>query len=292
MQPAEQPRSSFFSPREEDGQWPDEGGIVLVIVNWLHKRSTLTCRCVRKNSFVRNGTATLELVLCMPVLLALIVGVVWLGTSVIAQTEVTIEARHKSWLKRNESTGTALLFLKDDVVSDEASQTVDVSPLFDGAESPESSHDVMSGAWDFEKLSFENTPSWKLYAIAAANTKTAAVQNGYVDAQNDFTQFKNQAGNIWNIIGAGLIQQLTGLGDTVKSALEGAENAGDGEKSREQDRINRDLNAKKTELEKARDALSNLDEDASDALRDVLRNRVERLKAEVDDLESDLEALE
>ena len=177
------------------------------------------------------------------------------------------------------------MFLKDDVISDNATQTVEVSPMFDDTESPESSHDVMSGAWDFEKLPLDKVPNWKQYATAAANAKTAAVQNGYVDAQNDFSQFKNEAGNIWNTLAAGLIRQLTGLGDTVQTALEGAENAGEGEKTRERARINRDLNAKKNELEEAREALKNLDDDASESLRGVLKNRVERLKAEVDDLE-------
>ena len=240
----------------------------------------------------RFGSATLELVLCMPILLALIVGIVWLGSSVIAQTEVTIEARHKTWSKRDEPTGKALLFLKDDIVDDKATQTVEVSPLFDGVDSPESSHEVMASSWDHSQLPIDKAPNWEQYALAAVNAKTGSLQNGYTDARNQFSQFKNQASNIWQTLGASLIRQLTSLGDAVDSALEGGESAGSTEKAKERSRINRDLDAKKKELEQAREALNDLDGDASDAMRDVLKNRIKRLKAEVEDLESDLEALE
>lgn len=241
---------------------------------------------------IHRGTATLELVLSMPVLLALIVGIVWLGSAVIAQTAVTIEARHNTWSKRHEPIGTALLFLKDDVVSDEATEEVNVSPVFAGVDPPASSHDVMAGTWDFEKLPFDKPPHWEQYAIAAANAKTAAIQNAYVDARNMFTQFQSEAGNIWQTLGASLIRQLISLGEVADSALEGGENAGAGEKSVEQARINRELNAKRNELKEAREALRNLDDDASAELRDVFKNRVKRLEAEIDDLEADLEALD
>lgn len=241
---------------------------------------------------LRRGTATLELVLSLPILLALIVGIVWLGSSVVAQTEVTIEARHKTWAKRKGTEGTALLFLKDDILSDKATQTVSVSPIFDDAESPESSHDVMSGAWDHEKLPIDKAPNWKLYALAAANAKTGSLQTGYVDAQNKFTQFKSEAGNLWNTLAVDVIRQLTGMGDAADSAIGGAENAGSGEKAQEKARINSKLAAKKRELETAKSGLDNLEEDASDALKQVLKNRVERLEAEIDDLESDLEAMD
>ncbi len=240
----------------------------------------------------RAGSATLELVLSMPILLALIVGIVWLGSAVIAQTEVTIEARHKAWSKRSDPTGTALLFLKDDVVSDQASQTVSVSPIFDDTESPESSHDVMASAWDFEKLPMDEPPNWKLYALAAANAKTAGIQTGYVDARNQFAQFQNDASNIWNTLAVNLIRELTGLGDATESALEGAENGEVGEKARERDRINRDISGKKNELRQAREDLRNLDDDATDAQRQVLKNRVDRLESELEDLEDDLEAID
>ncbi len=238
----------------------------------------------------RAGAATLELVLSMPILIAIVVGLVWLGTSAVAQTEVTVEARHQTWSKRSEPAGTALLFLKDDVVNDTATTTVDVSPIFDDAAPPESSHDIMVGSWSHETLPLDSAPNWKQYAIAAANAKTGAAQVGYSDARNNLTQFRSQASSLWNSLGAGLIRQLTGLGDSVRSALDGGKNSGANE-SRERTKINQKLAAKRAELSAARRALRELDDDASESLRDVMKNKIERLRAEIDDLEADRRAL-
>lgn len=241
---------------------------------------------------MRRGSATLEFVLSMPILLAIIVGIVWLGTSVIAQTEVTIKARHDSWVKRDEPTGKALLFLKDDVVSEKAEKKVDVSPLFDDVESPESSHQVMVSAWDHEKLPLEKAPNWKQYALAAINAKSGSLQNRYVDGTNQFNQFKSEAGNIWQSLAVGLIRELTGLGGAADSALGGGESTGAAEKERERSKIQRKLELKKESLRKARAELRNLDDDASDTLKKVLKNRIKRLKDDVDNLEDDLGSLE
>ena len=244
----------------------------------------------QNNNTIQFGTATLELVLCLPVLLVLIVGIVWLGNSVIAQTNVTVEARHNTWSKRNESSGTALLFLNDDVVSDQATREVEVSPMFDDAESPESSHDVMAAVWDHEQLPLDKAPNWKQYAIAAANAKTGSLQNGYVDATNQFNQFKGESRNAWNLIRDSLIDKLTSLGESANSGLEGGEKAGEDAKRRLRNQIESRLEDKKDELDRAKEAKDKLDED-SDTLKKVFENRVKRLRAEIEDLKADLEAL-
>ena len=246
----------------------------------------------QRTGTAKEGTATLELVLSMPVLLVLMVAVVWLGFSVVAQTEVTVEARHKAWAKRENPAGKPLLFLRDDVEKDSATQEVEISPLFDDVDSPESSHDVMVGSWDFEKLDLGNAPNWKEYALAAANAKTGSMQTKYVDASNKFTSFKRQSSNLWKSLGADLIRQLTDIGDAVKNLLKKGESQESAEKQKERSRIESDISAKKQELQQARQELRNLDSDASKALKKVLENRVDRLKAELKDLESDLEAIE
>lgn len=238
------------------------------------------------------GTATLELVFCMPILLAIIVGIVWLGSSVIAQTEVTVQARHKAWNKRDNPQGTALLFLKDDIESDDAEKTVQVSPIFDDVDPAEASHDLMVGAWDFKKLPLDKAPNWKQYAIAAANAKTGSLQTNYTDVQNKFANFKNQASNIWQTLGTDLIRQLTSFGDSVSGLLEQGEANESAEKSKEIAKIERDLERAKSELEKASNALREIDDEASKALKDVLENRTKRLKSDIKDLEDDLEAIE
>ena len=159
-------------------------------------------------------------------------------------------------------------------------------------EPPESSHDVMAGEWDHKKMTLDKAPNWKLYALSAANAKTGSLQTSYVDGRNQFASFKNRASNLWKSLGANLIRQLTGLGNSARSAIDGAENANDGEKAKERQRINGKLQTKKQELRTARDELDNLDSEASDALRDVMKNRIKRLEAEIDDLESDLKEMD
>ena len=241
---------------------------------------------------VSRGVATLELVLCLPILLVLIVGIVWLGNSVITQTEVVIDARHRSWQQRSSNQGTALLFLTDDIVSENSSEKVTVSPLFDGMAPPESSHDVMSDAWDFDQLPLDQAPNWKQYLLAAANAKTAGLQNGYVDARNQLSQFKNAAGNVWKSMAADMIRDLTRLGDSAKNLLSDAESTESRQQRQARKRIQQSLDAKREQLKSAKQDLRELDQDASDALRDVLKNRVDRLQTEIDDLKADLEAID
>ena len=240
----------------------------------------------------RKGVATLEFALCLPILLAIVVGVIWLGTSVIAQTEVTIEARHKAWSKRDASAGTALLFLRDDIASDQASKTVEVSPVFDDGESPESKHDVMQAAWDHRQMPLKSAPSWKEFAKAAANAKTGGLQVGYVDATNKFTRFKSDAGNVWENLGAKLIEELTGLGDQAKSLLKNGEDAGESKKQQARQKIRSELDARRQELREAKQKLRELDAEASETLKKVLKNRVKRLEAVIDDLKADLRAID
>jgi hypothetical protein len=240
---------------------------------------------------MRRGTATLELVLSLPILLAVIVGIIWLGFSVVGQAEVTVTARHEAWQKRSEPAGTALLFLKDDVVTADSTTTIDISPVFQNVDSPESSHDVMTNSWDHESLTLDAAPNWKQYAIAAANAKTGGLQTNYVDAQNRLNQFQGEAANAWQTIAVSLIRDITRFGSQAGSGLAGGRDSKASE-SAERAKINRQLTAKRRELQNARQQLRELDDDASDALRDVLKNKVERLKAEVNDLEADRKALD
>ena len=207
----------------------------------------------------------------MPVLLILIVGVVWLGFSVVAQTEVTVSARHKTWVKRDKPEGQALLFLRDDIVEDSATEKVEISSVFDDVGSPESSHDVMVGSWDSEKLKLEKAPNWKEYALAAANAKTGSAQTAYVDASNKFTSFKRQASNLWKSLGANLIRQITDLGDSVGDLLKNGKSRESAKKERQRSRIEAQLSENKDELQAAKQELRDLDEDSSKALEEGFR---------------------
>jgi hypothetical protein len=143
-------------------------------------------RLTRKDQATgRRAVATLEFVMAIPLLATLMVMLVWLGFSVVGQAAVTVSARSKAWDKRfTKSPGTVLLFLKDDFISESATQRVDVSPIVAHLPPPKSKHDVMVSTWDALSIPMDSAPHWKLYATVALNAKTAGLQNAYTDGKN------------------------------------------------------------------------------------------------------------
>jgi hypothetical protein len=127
--------------------------------------------------------ATLEFVMALPFLLLLIVAITWLGFTVIGQTEVLIEARNKAWEQRfKNAADNPLCFpilpehdlpilpkyvASADYITEQVGKTVDVSPLFKGVASPNGSHTILAGAWDYEAMPFNTPPDFKLMAKAA-----------------------------------------------------------------------------------------------------------------------------
>lgn len=121
--------------------------------------------------------APLEFVMALPVLLLLMVGITWLGFSVIGQTEVLVKARNKTWQRRFENASDKPLYFpilkglydeKADYVSEKSNQTVDVSPMFSRLPGPEAGHTILAGSWDHRAMKFDKPPDLKLMAIAAA----------------------------------------------------------------------------------------------------------------------------
>src|SRR5205085_1404108 len=55
---------------------------------------------IPRASTARAGIATLEFAMALPFLLLLMVGITWLGFSVVTRTEVLVEARTKVWKQR------------------------------------------------------------------------------------------------------------------------------------------------------------------------------------------------
>ena len=139
----------------------------------------------------RRGIATLEFAMALPVLLLLMVAITWLGFSVIAQTEVLVEARNAAWKHRFENlSDKPLIFpLKvaipgmpqysqaSDFVTETASKKVDVSPIFKLVPGPEAGHTVLAGSWDWRSMPLTDPPNWDLLGIAAMNGTAGGFQN-------------------------------------------------------------------------------------------------------------------
>ena len=96
--------------------------------------------------------------MCLPVIVLLFMCIMWLGKSLVAQSEVTVEARNDAWRKRYESKEAKPFdFGRDGQVSGSATKEVHVSPVFDGFGQPQASHIVLGGAWDHRQVDDLNT---------------------------------------------------------------------------------------------------------------------------------------
>ena len=144
----------------------------------------------RVRPFTRRGMATLEFVMALPILLVLMVGITWLGFSVIGQTETLVEARNKAWKRRFEDKAKNPLVFPagllvatnpfyshdDDYVSETVTKPVDVSPVFSAMPSPQAKHTILAGSWDHKAIDLNNRPDLELYVRVAANAVTGDIQ--------------------------------------------------------------------------------------------------------------------
>jgi hypothetical protein len=139
----------------------------------------------------RRGIATLEFAMALPFLLLLMVGITWLGYSVIGQSQVLIKAREKTWQQRFEDKAKAPLIFPSsvkavtnslypgdkDYISETATQAVHVSPVFDKAPPPKASNTVLAGSWDHRAMPFTRFPDLELMAKAGASGTGGDVQS-------------------------------------------------------------------------------------------------------------------
>lgn len=138
-----------------------------------------------------RGMATLEFVMALPILLLLMVGIVWLGFYVIGQTEVLVESRNKAWKKRFENEKQVPLMFPTgigdaqnpeyagdaDYVTEEATTTIDVSPIFSMVPGPKASNTILSGSWDHSAMPLKAPPDWDLIKYALVNSVTGKLQS-------------------------------------------------------------------------------------------------------------------
>ena len=168
----------------------------------------------RKHVRRRRGIATLEFAMCLPILLFLIVGIVWLGFAVAAQNDVTVQARNAAWRLRhggsaeNPGKGPApgerpLFFVHSNFIDETAQTSVQISPLFDSFAQPESSHRVMGGSWSHAVVDLNEPPSWQLYAQVAASGQAAGLQSGLSDIESGMGKLFEQGSELLNALDLG-----------------------------------------------------------------------------------------
>jgi hypothetical protein len=265
--------------------------------------------------------ATLEFVMSLPVLLTLMVGITWLGYSVVGQTEVTIQARNKAWKRRFEDaakkplifTATPFYPGAQDYVSEKVSGKVKVSPVFDRLPGPESAHTVLAGSWDHRAMPMDELPSWKLHMVAVANAKTAGFQTTIGNLENLVDNVQDSAAGV---LGEqlGLGSQLDGLGDGIDSGGSAAKDETERQREAEKQRLiqkrsdliaqirqtDAEINGLRAEYAKKlteNDPQKSKEEKQAELDRisqniDLLKGKRARLKSELDDVRTELKALD
>jgi hypothetical protein len=132
----------------------------------------------------RRGVATVEVVMCLPVLVGLFACILQVGATVSAEAEVVAEARHLAWAQREGSVGAVPFeFETPNPVDGSAHRSARVSPIFRGFPEPRSRHTVLAGAWDDRQVNLGRQPNWELDAKLVPEGKVMQVQNASSDLQ-------------------------------------------------------------------------------------------------------------
>jgi hypothetical protein len=273
--------------------------------------------------------ATLEFVMALPVLLLLMVGITWLGFSVISRSEALIEARDKAWQKRFDNPNQKPLIFPTgvgavknprysqagDYVTETVTKPVNVSPIFKAAPAPKGTHTILAGSWDHRALDMNSPPNFKLYADAGLNAATGSLQT----ALSSLNGLVNNLSSFGNDTLAKQLASVPGLGSssaTKDTAFAKSNNEKDGNKEKERSDFKAQIAAKKAELDQVKKQISDVEgkpnpnqntpppkdpneqkqqEEAKKAATrnlQFLKDKKQRLETEIRDLQEELNSLD
>ena len=147
---------------------------------------------MKRHSKSRTGIAPLEFVMALPLIAAVWVLLMWLGKAVIAQAQVTAEARRQAVSERFEvKGGKPLRFLENGLATgDETTlvkkvdQKIAGNRLTRNLPTPESSFMVQAGTWDHRQVALDDAPSWEEITTIAIGGGLSGVQNAIAEVKN------------------------------------------------------------------------------------------------------------
>jgi hypothetical protein len=231
-----------------------------------------TATAIRRACTARRAMATLEFVMALPVLLLLMVGITWLGFSVIARSEALVQARDKAWQKRFDNPKQKPLIFPTgisavqnprysqagDYVTESVTKPVDVSPVFKAVPAPKGTHTILAGSWDHRALDMNSPPNFKLYADAGLNAATGALQTA-------LSTLKGLSSQLASFGGETLAKQLAsvpGLGSPGSqpstAAAQDKQNT-DQQKQVDRGAIDQQLTQKRAELDQVTKQINDLE---------------------------------
>jgi hypothetical protein len=192
---------------------------------------------------LRRGSAALELVMVLPIILTFLFILIWLGLAEMTEVEVVGEARNAAWKKRHTGPADdALRFERDGVVEENASRKVEFAPMFDRMAPAESRHVLLAGSWDFTQLPLDDQPNWSVYA--------RMTRQGASDIGNMFSGFEDLFNNA--VAGANVEDLIDGQLGEMSGILKQIRGGGFEEEGRRN---------KNNELEKQRGVVAGYDKE-------------------------------
>ena len=233
----------------------------------------------------RPAIATLELVLAMPIILVVFVGIVWLGFSVIGQSEVTTEARHAAWAKRFDRWQASKFdFTADDSGTGEAKRKVSVTPILTSEQGPHAKQQLAKGPWDHRLVAFDQLPNWQLYAEMGIAAKTVNLKFAYDDAQSLVGQLQ-QLGS--NELGTALAEFAAGLhnpSSLVDSQVDAGKNRAELDQQLDRNKAQGQVDDLQRQIQQLRaqlDEVNDSDEESAEDKTWLIEQQIKRVEIEL-----------
>ncbi len=234
----------------------------------------------------RPAIATLELVLALPIILVVFVAIVWLGFSVIGQSEVTAEARHAAWDKRFDRWQPSKFdFTAEDSDSGEATRQISVTPLLASEQGPQAKHQIDKGPWDHRLVEFNGLPNWRLYAEMGIAAKTVNLKFAYEDAQSLIGQLQQLGSGALSSALAEFAMGLLNPGSVLDSQAAGGKNRTELDQQLDRNQAEGQVADLQRQIEQLREQLDEADDAEEDSADDtvwLIEHKLKRLEIELE----------
>ena len=239
----------------------------------------------------KYGIATLELVLSLPVMLALMVALVWLGFSVIYQAQVNTLARHDAWGQRFEPwSGTSFNFNESDSQAEgRASKQVRVTPLFAQVAGPEAKSLVEKGPWDHRSVRFDAFPNLDLVADMVLVAKTTQLTEQIDDLQQALDGLQRLGAAALQEALRDITSELTNPTERLKSGSEAGERRVELDRELDENKAESRLRELRGEQAAIEAELDEAEEESE--LSWLLEQQLERIEIEIEIAEQRLDDL-
>jgi len=220
---------------------------------------------------VRSAIATLELVLALPLILSLVVGLVWLGYSVIGQTRVLSQVRHDAFSTRFEKLDDQPFnFKRTNIVSSDASEDVSVTPVLRSEAGAKAKLATESGNWDHRSVEFSSSPNLEI----ATELMIAAQLNGLI---SQFEDLRSAIAELQRIGDDGLSQVLLDIAtelsqpsDVLEASESGTERRAELERDLHRTNVERHLRELKTERKRLKELMDKQSDSGEEGSNDEL----------------------